>query len=358
MIRIFVSLSRTLVALVLVNASLSFVAAALATPRTSIVTGANGYLGREIINVLLQDDDQQQDQTIICLVRQGRVETETKYWSGKSSCVRVMPYDMLDGGATIHHALEAATKDRTDDSAGISLYHVASVFGPSDNHVQTAKDNVQGTKDLVKVVAEFPACRLVVTSSMAAVRGSGQEPINGKYYTHKDWNTYSKLGDNWGASYQWSKAESERQAWALSKSLGISMTSICPSFVFGPPSDGMMTSSYSITLVGQWVRGESEVQSRLCVDIRDVAKAHVAAGTKDEAIGERIIVSKEERIPSKDMAEALKDVCRKTGLGDPDAIMYDSKFVGGAIAIGDKEVEATDRLETLLGIKLRPVRET
>ena len=340
---------------------------ALATPspprrRTSIVTGANGYIGREIVHVLLRDnngDDSEQD--IFCLVRQARVESETNYWKnkGNADCVTVLPYDMLDGGETIRHALTAATDDdNVNNQQELCVYHIASVFGPSEDHVQTANDNVQGTKDLVSVVSEFPSCRLVVTSSMAAVRGSGQEPLNGKYYTHEDWNTKSKLGDNWGASYQWSKAESERQAWDESKKLGVPMTSICPSFVFGPPSDGMMTSSYSITLVGQWVRGESEVQSRLCVDIRDVARAHVAAGTMDQAVGERIIVSKEERIPSKDMAEALKDVCRTTGLGNPDAITYDSKFEGGPMAIGDKEVDAADRLKNLLGIELRPVQDT
>ena len=135
--------------------------------------------------------------------------------------------------------------------------------------------------------------------------------ILGQYYTQDDWNTKSQLGQNWGASYQWSKAESEKQAWKWAKHYDLPMTSLCPSFVFGPPSDiSQLSNSFSITLVGQWVRGESPVQSRLCVDIRDVARAHVAAGTRDEAIGQRFILSKEARVPSQDMAEALKVVCK------------------------------------------------
>jgi cinnamoyl-CoA reductase len=88
-------------------------------------------------------------------------------------------------------------------------------------------------------------------------------------------------------SYQWSKAESEKQAWEISKELGVPMVSLCPSFVFGPPFSKEMTSSFSTELVGKWIQGQSEVQSRLFVDIRDLAKAHVAAGTLPEAVGKR-----------------------------------------------------------------------
>jgi dihydroflavonol-4-reductase len=308
------------------------------------------------------------------LVREKRVASEVEYWNNnnkeQNNCVTILPYDMLDGGETLTHALQQACKDTA--TYDVCIYHIASVFGPSDNHVQTAKDNVKGTEDLVKAVAKFHHsndncnCRLIITSSMAAVRGSGQEPRNGKYYTHSDWNTKSELDDsNWGACYQWSKAESEKRAWELAKEHNIPMSSICPSFVFGPPtistdqqqSSLLSSSSFSITVVGQWLRGESPVQSRLCVDIRDVARAHVAASN---VMGERFIVSTEARVPSQDMAEALKRVSREeTGLGgDPSKITFDADFKGGAIPIGQREVEATERLQQKLGITLRPVEET
>lgn len=362
----------------------------------SVVTGANGYVGREVVNALLrvggggggeeQCRDGSDDDQILCLVRPHRVEAETRHWEESwpdravrgDGRIRVLPYDMSDGGRSIADALATAAKaslpagNDDDDvvATDLCVYHVASVFGPSEDHVRTALDNVQGTKDLVRAIGDLQtregvssnggvACRLVLTSSMAAVRGSGQVPANGEYYTHEDWNTLSKLDDNnWGSSYQWSKAESERSAWEMATEMGIPMTSICPSFVFGPPASGDLSGSYSLTLVGQWLRGESPVQSRLCVDIRDVAAAHVAAGRRQEAAGERFIVSTEARVSSAAMAEGLAAVCRETGLGDPQAVSYDSHFQGGAIPIGSREVEATDRLERLLGISLRPVDET
>jgi nucleoside-diphosphate-sugar epimerase len=317
--------------------------------RTSLVTGANGYLGREIVHELLREGT---DNPVICLVRSTRVATEQNYWSARSNCVLVMPYDMLDGGATLTRALESI--GTTDDDKDSCLYHVASVFGPTENHQQTALDNVEGTVNVVTALANVKNCRLVLTSSMAAVRGTGQPPSNGDCYTNLDWNTMSILGTNWGASYQWGKAESERRAWECSKELGVAMTAMCPSFIFGPPHDGTFRStSYSIELVRQWNKGDSEVQSRLCADVRDVAKAHVAAGRLNTAIGQRFLVSAETRLTSKNIAEALKRVSIT-----PEKIIHDSRFDRGVIKIGSREVIATDRLKTELGVELRSVTET
>jgi len=240
---------------------------------------------------------------------------------------------------------------------------------------------------------------------MAAVRATDQNPLNDKYYTHKDWNIQSKLNaDNWGSCYQWSKAESERKAWELAKECNannekhrgengrkkIEMVALCPSFVFGPPppmpsspmkdaTDGngnngsASSSSYSLTLIDQWLQGKSQVQSRLCADVRDVAAAHVAAGTmtilpgaEDDSDINRYILSKEERISSEETAKALirgvenaqTKNGEENGSVDMSKITCDTLFTGGAIKIGEREVEASERLERDLGVVCRPVEET
>jgi nucleoside-diphosphate-sugar epimerase len=327
------------------------------------VTGANGYIGRAIVHELLELSD---SQTIYCLVRPHRVTSEQAYWEpystgddcdSFSSKILVLPYDMLDGGLSLRLALERGRHSHDE----CFVFHVASVFGPTDDHRQTALDNVQGTEHLVrelaKIVLSKAPCKLILTSSMAAVRGSGQSPINGRYYTYQDWNTVSQLGTSWGTSYQWSKVQSERQCIDLCKVHNIPLVVLNPSFVFGPAFRAS-ASSYSLTLVGQWARGEGPVQSRLFVDIRDVAKAHVVAAHRTEAIGQRFILSTEARVPSQTIAGWLKEVCTQTGIVDPDRIHFDADFDGGAIPIGAKEVDATDRLARELGIVLRPVKET
>lgn len=315
-------------------------------PSSSVVTGANGYVGRSIVNRLLSecvDGDE-----ILCLVREQRVDSEEAFWKSRAaSMIKVLPYDMLDGGASFRQALQTCRNTPC-------VYHTASVFGPTKDHQQTALDNVKGTEDLVRSLA--PGSKLVLTSSMAAVRASDQEPQNGRYYTEEDWNTEAQLGANWGASYQWSKAESERRAWQLAEENGIDMVSLCPSFIFGPPLDN--SGSYSLTLVGEWARGESPVQSRLYVDVRDVAEAHVQAGRRPSAVGHRFIVSTEARIPSQEIADWLEQVCRDTGLGDPTKIHFDAEYEGGAIPIGAQEVASVERLAEELGVVLRPVQST
>ena len=48
--------------------------------RLSIVTGANGYLGREIVKEIVENGDDDAENQVLCLVRPKRVEEEEKYW--------------------------------------------------------------------------------------------------------------------------------------------------------------------------------------------------------------------------------------------------------------------------------------
>lgn len=329
-------------------------------PKKFIITGASGYLGREIVNSILTDEEiMNTDTEIVCLVRKNRVESEQTYWRSKE-CIKVMAYDMLDGGKTVEEALVSLSSSQSGEEE-CCIYHVASIFSPTEDHEKMALDNVKGAVDLMNVVAKFPTIntRVVLTSSMAGVRGTGQTPLNGLHYTEKDWNTVSRLGANWGSSYQWSKVESEQKAWDIAKKNGVKFTSLCPSFIFGPPLSAEASQSFSISTVSKWMNGESPVQSRLCVDVRDVAKAHVLAGTRPGTIGERIIVSTESRLPSIEMADELKKMAAQLGIGKPEKIYADVNFDGGAIKIGCKEVDCAVRMEELLdGFTVRPVEET
>lgn len=334
-----------------------------------MVTGASGYLGREIVHTILQENDDEKntivnDSEILCLVRKNRVEEENKYWAS-NDCIKVMEYDMLDGGETLEKALSCVfpTEKAKDHPEECCILHVASVFTPTEDHKQMALDNVEGAENVISTVSKYAdhlhQTRVILTSSMAGVRGSGQTPKNGKWYTEQDWNTQSELGANWGASYQWSKAESERRSWDMAKEMGVRFTSLNPSFIFGPPSKPDASESFSISTVSKWISGEGPVQSRLCVDVRDVAKAHVIAARNEQTVGERIIISTEARIPSEIMAEELKRMALDLNIGEPDKIYPDVTFDGGAIKIGDQEVGCSDRMKELLdGFEVRSVEET
>jgi nucleoside-diphosphate-sugar epimerase len=322
---------------------------------TSLVTGANGYVGKAVVHELIRRTNKQH---IVCLVRTSKVNGEQVYWNNVlkalqdyETIIRVMPYDMVDGGSSLELSLNTTSEFRQR-----RVYHIASVFGPTEAHEQTALDNVKGTEDLVRTIANAGNCKLILTSSMAAVRGTGQSPMNGIYYTQHDWNTQSILGASWGESYQWSKAQSEKRAWELTKELNVPMVSLCPSFVFGPPYGN--SDSYSVKLVEQWLFGKGPVQSRLSVDVRDCAIAHVNAGNCDSVLGKRFILSTDERTPSEVLALWLKNACMLSGKGDASKIYFDATFSGGGIPIGEKEVDATLRLQTDLGVELQSAKVT
>jgi nucleoside-diphosphate-sugar epimerase len=355
----------------------------------SVVTGANGYLGQWISHTLLSSSSPSDNDTCLLLVRPERVEALREYWQGQrgNKNAIVLPYDMSDGGKSLKKAFAAyyPKKDIAGHNNGAAttlvVYHVASVFGPTNDHVATAQANVQGTADLVETLADVlgcqvddgenddrraspPRCRLVLTSSMAAVRGSGQMPTNGRYYTRDDWNTYSQVGVDWGQSYQWSKMESEKVAWELCDMYGIPMTSLCPSFLFGPPTV-TTSNSYSLKLVNDWLHRRSPVQSRLFCDVRDAAIAHVRAGTSSSlAVGKRYIISSERRVPATDIGKWLVESTTSRhdaadgGAERPVVLKCDTAFQGGAIPIGEREVEAEEILRNDLGVVLRPLRET
>ena len=130
--------------------------------------------------------------------------------------------------------------------------------------------------------------------------------------------------------------------------------------------------SYSIQLVRQWTRGESPVQSRLLVDVRDAAAAHVAmarhfstlqSSSSPSSSRLRYIVSTDARVPSADLADWMRAVVQERAPPDQalewaSNIYADEAFTGGAIPIGAKEVEAAQRLKSDLGITLRPIQET
>jgi nucleoside-diphosphate-sugar epimerase len=148
----------------------------------SVVTGASGFVGWHVAYSLLRQHDLDDDdgdggrhedvpyeRTIVCLVRPEKVLHEKSYWNAHVTdmrqlsrdkvCVKVMPYDMLDGGLTLNDDLEASIKENDSSSPSssrpICIYHVASVFGPTPDPIRTAKDNVRSVEDVVRTIDEF-----------------------------------------------------------------------------------------------------------------------------------------------------------------------------------------------------------
>lgn len=91
------------------------------------------------------------------------------------------------------------------------IFHVASPFfiESDDPEASLVRPAVRGTCNLFEAVvaaaaAGQPVSRVVLTSSVAAVKGMNPEdPKNGKIYTGDDWNTTSTIAN--GEAYWFSK---------------------------------------------------------------------------------------------------------------------------------------------------------
>jgi nucleoside-diphosphate-sugar epimerase len=196
---------------------------------------------------------------------------------------------------------------------------------------------------------------------MAAIRGTGQEPINSEYYTHHDWNKKSQLLEgegNFANCYQWSKMRSEQRAWEIIEFFQpeIEMVSICPSMIFGPIRDKSQL-GYSCKLVEQWIRGTRKTESRLFVDVRDLALAHYHAAISPYSYNKRYIVSHERRLHANKIMQLLKNTALECGMAVGD-MFFDDNFNGGFTKVGDKEVESLERMERDLQVSLRPPEQT
>ena len=236
-----------------------------------------------------------------------------------------------------------------------AVIHTASVFRQcADMETELVQPNIALAEAMVCACAASGA-RLVLTSSMAAVRGAGQLPGEGRsWYTPSDWNSVSRREGPRFEPYQWSKMHSERRAWELAREVGLEMTALCPSMIFGPPRDTSCT-AFSVEMVRRWVAGKGAVESRLVADVRDVARAHVNAAILPEAAGQRYIVSCEARVPAQQLACAIAEVIGEDEVARR-GIHADEGFAGGAVSIGDREVDAS-HLEAL-GVCCRPTSQT
>jgi nucleoside-diphosphate-sugar epimerase len=181
-----------------------------------VVTGANGFVGRELLHQITEAGH-----SAVGLVRLSRLREERGYWMDVPNRPEIADVE------TLSSFLSEASSPRT------IVHSVASNFRPAteSSDGDLARENVSLFASVVRAAVASPCVAgVVITSSMAAVRGPNQmfTPPN-RYYTSKDWNTVSELSENeFGGSYQWSKKESERIAMELAAKSGLPLISLCP----------------------------------------------------------------------------------------------------------------------------------
>lgn len=244
---------------------------------TVLVTGGSGYLGGWCIVELLA-----RGYSVRTTVRGARREDDVR--------------GMLEGQVEAGGRLEFAIADLgVDDGwaeavAGCDfVLHVASPFPSAqpkdpDELIVPARD---GALRVLNASLDAGVRRIVMTSSVAAVRHGHDPPASG-VYTERDWTDPE---DTDRTPYTRSKTIAELAAWQGARDRGAEdrLATVNPAAIIGPVlSDDR---SFSLQVIERLMTGMPAVP-RLgftFVDVRDVADLHIRAMTAPAAGGERFL---------------------------------------------------------------------
>jgi len=244
---------------------------------TVLVTGGSGYLGGWCIVGLLE-----RGYSVRATVRDARRETE----------VRGALEGQVDAGERLDFAVAELGSDDgwAEAVAGCDfVLHVASPFPPAqpkdpDELIVPARD---GALRVLRASLDAGVRRIVMTSSVAAVR-HGHEPPAGGVYTEVDW---SDPDDTDLTPYTRSKTIAELAAWRFVRERGAEdrLATVNPAAIIGPVlSDDR---SFSLQAVERLLKG-MPAMPRLgftFVDVRDVADLHIRAMADPAAAGQRFL---------------------------------------------------------------------
>jgi len=194
------------------------------------------------------------------------------------------------------------------------VFHLASPVNQAVDHPQTqlVDPALNGTVHVIQSALSVETLKkIVLTSSCAAARRPDLDPSH--VITEADWNSTATL-DN--SPFAFSKVLAERKAYDMvedhnhhNPEQSVTLISILPSWVIGPPVSAL-TESLTVKVIKSWMDGsllETGVQDMQvnAVDVRDVAKAHMAAIERPMIQG-RYIVSLPQVTTPLEMIDILK----------------------------------------------------
>ncbi len=177
-----------------------------------------------------------------------------------------------------------------------TLFHTASPFtlaqgaGAADRFIAPA---VEGTRHVLEAATRAGTItRVALTSSVAAISGDAREcTARGGTLTEAHWNETSRPDHN---PYACSKTRAERTAWQIAETAPWRLVALNPGLVLGPSlSPASQSGSFALMRKytdGSLLFGVPEIWLG-CVDVRDVARAHILAAQIPEAEGRHILVS-------------------------------------------------------------------
>ncbi|NSZ18553.1 NAD-dependent epimerase/dehydratase family protein [Agrobacterium vitis] len=258
---------------------------------TMLVTGGSGFVACHLILQLLEMDAAVHA-TVRSLRNVAKIKPLTDMQARFPGKLTLYEADLLTPGS-----FDAAI-------AGCAIvFHVASPFKLpekiKDGQREMVEPALQGTRNVLGSVNRTESVRRVVmTSTIGAIFGDYIDVRSMKNNTVAEeyFNTSSNVQNN---PYHYSKVLAEKEAWKIQgEQSRWSLTTINPGMILGP-SLTPASESGSLFLLDEMFKGYffygMPDLSLACVDVRDVAQAHIRAALNPDAKGRYILAENHTR---------------------------------------------------------------
>jgi len=264
-----------------------------------LLTGPTGFVGAHVFRALLNSGY--------------RVRGTIRRASGGDFLRKEYPSHAEDMEFVVVPDIQAV--GALDDAAKDVDYicHVASPYftATTDPMRELVEPAVNGTRNVVSSALKSSSLkRMTIVSSFASVVDLSKGARPGYTYTADDWNPVTEVeaakDGVWG--YHASKTFAERAAWTMWREANPKpawdLVTFCPPMIYGPPihevhrENGIEGMNTSVKRLMQGVTGtdpnfKPKVATPVLpawVDVRDVAKAHVAGLRLPEGSSERFLL--------------------------------------------------------------------
>jgi dihydroflavonol-4-reductase len=312
----------------------------------TLVTGATGYLGAELVREL-----RRRDREVRALVRS----------PGAAARLDGTGAETVEGDV-----LDPASLDRA--LAGVArVFHMAGVVGHrAADEPKLRAVNVDGAKNVLAACAQAGVERVVFTSSVAAVG-----PAGGPGHP-RDEGSWLIDGDDGRADFRYGRTKAAGEQAALAAAAdGLDVVITNPGFVIGP-GDVYRVSSWPVE---EYLRGwlRFTVPGGLSyVDARDIVTGHLQAEERGRS-GERYILTNDAgNLSHRDFFALVGTVTgvRRRQLELPTGVLRPALRAGSALRIplplDDQELVSSShwwyftaaKARSELGFAVRPIEDT
>lgn len=256
-----------------------------------LVTGANGYIAQWIVRYLIEGG-----YDVLGTVRSNDKGDRLARFFGPKFQYAVVP-NIVDP-----HAFDQVLKDHPEITV---VLHTASPFSfeVEEPERDILKPAIEGTKLILDSIFNYApqVTRVVITASTAGCRPEVELPDN--VANEETWTfiDYDVAKDNLILAYLALKPLAEKAAWDFvkEKKPNFTLTTVLPGYTFGPQCDPDDAKKVKLNQLMQVIDDLLELEPETrgpvkhfgpYIDVRDVAKAHIAPITDPKLHGERLLL--------------------------------------------------------------------